>query len=87
MLRDMAVQHPAARIRHFVDARHSFEQNLPAAFNGFVYVLDGEVKAGTKTLVAGQVGGLADVHASTSGELRLETGQHGARVMLYVGER
>ena len=70
-----------------MEARRSFEQNLPASFNGFVYVLDGEVKAGTKTLVAGQVGWLADVDSSGSAELHLETGEQGARAMLYAGER
>ena len=78
---------PLTMIDIHMDARRSFEQNVPASFNGFVYVLDGEVKVGTKTLVAGQVGWLADVDASGSAELHLETGEQGARVMLYAGER
>jgi redox-sensitive bicupin YhaK (pirin superfamily) len=78
---------PLTMIDIHMDARRSFEQNVPASFNGFVYVLDGEVKAGTKTLVAGQVGWLADVDTSISGDLHLETREHAARVMLYAGER
>jgi len=78
---------PLTMIDIHMDARRIFEQSLPPSFNGFVYVLDGEVKAGTKTLVTGEVGWFADADASTSGELHLETGEHGARVMLYAGER
>ena len=78
---------PLTMIDIHMDARRSFEQSVPASFNGFVYVLDGEVRAGTKTLVAGEVGWLADVDASASGELHFETGERGARVMLYAGER
>jgi len=78
---------PLTMIDIHMDARRIFEQTLPASFNGFVYVLDGEIKAGTKSLVAGEVGWFADADPSTSGELHLETGEHGARVMLYAGER
>jgi len=78
---------PLTMIDIQMDARRSFEQSLPASFNGFVYVLDGEVKAGTKTLVAGEVGRLAEGDASTSGALHFETGDVGARVILYAGER
>ncbi len=78
---------PLTMVDIHMDARRSFEQELPASYNGFVYVLEGEVMAGTATLVAGQVGWLADVDVSTSGALRLEAGEHGTRVMLYAGER
>jgi len=78
---------PLTMIDLHMDARRVFEQSLPASFNGFVYVLDGEVKAGTKTLVAGEVGWLAEVDASMSGELRFETGEVGTRLILYAGER
>ena len=78
---------PLTMIDIHMDARRSFQQNLPASFNGFVYVLEGEVRAGTKPLAAGQVGWLADVDTSSSGELDLATGEDGARVMLYAGER
>src|SRR6185436_18039464 len=78
---------PLTMIDIQMDAGRSFRQNLPASFNGFVYVLEGEVRAGTKPLVAGQVGWLADADMSSSDELHLATGEHGARVMLYAGER
>ena len=78
---------PLTMIDIHMDARRSFEQSLPPSFNGFVYVLDGEVKAGTKTLVAGEVGWLAEADAPTSGALHFETGDVGARIVLYAGER
>ena len=78
---------PLTMIDIRMDARSSFQQELPSSFNGFVYVLEGEVKAGTKMLVASQVGWLADADALTPGELHLETGEGAARVMLYAGER
>ncbi len=78
---------PLTMIDIHMEARRSFEQTLPASYNGFVYVLDGEVTVGTKALVAGQVGWLAEVDPSTSGDLRFETGDVGARMILYAGER
>lgn len=78
---------PLTMIDIHMEARRSFEQTLPASYNGFVYVLDGEVTVGTKALVAGEVGWLAEVDPSTSGDLRFETGDVGARMILYAGER
>jgi redox-sensitive bicupin YhaK (pirin superfamily) len=78
---------PLTMIDIHMEARRSFEQSLPASDNGFVYVLDGEVTVGTKALVAGEVGWLAEVDPSTSGDLRFETGDVGARMILYAGER
>jgi redox-sensitive bicupin YhaK (pirin superfamily) len=62
-------------------------QEVPASFNGFVYVLDGEVNVGTKTIVAGQVGWLGDAEASDATQLRFATGVADARVALFAGER
>ena len=64
-----------------------FEQELPASYNGFVYVLDGDVSIGAQPthLTAGQVGWLGDAEGDSI--LRIAAGEHGARLLLYAGER
>jgi hypothetical protein len=68
-----------------------FEQELPDSFNGFIYVLDGDVEVGAQParLTAGQVGWLADVadNAASASALHVTAGESGARIVLYAGER
>ena len=69
----------------------SFLQELPDSYNGFVYVLEGEVVVGCDRtrLLEGQVGWLdkpAKIE-SNSGGLRIAADRNGARVILYAGER
>jgi redox-sensitive bicupin YhaK (pirin superfamily) len=64
-------------------SRSSFAQDIPATYNGFVYVLDGEITAGSKRLKAGQVGWLDD----GDGPLPITAGPFGGRSVLYAGER
>jgi redox-sensitive bicupin YhaK (pirin superfamily) len=68
-----------------------FEQELPDSYNGFLYVLDGAVSVGAERtrLSAGQVGWLAGALANTSsgGAVRITSGDHGARLLIYAGER
>ena len=68
-----------------------FEQQLPDSYNGFIYVLGGDVfvgRSGTH-LTAGQVGWLAEVEPSVSNAapLHITAGREGARIVLYAGER
>jgi redox-sensitive bicupin YhaK (pirin superfamily) len=69
----------------------SFEQELPDSYNGFLYVLDGDVAVGADRtrLVEGQVGWLAGalVNTSKGGAVRITAGDRGARLVLYAGER
>lgn len=69
-------------------ARALVDQDLPASYNGFVYVLEGALSAGTdaKPLVAGQVGWLNRDSGVGASSLRLIAGDAGARAMLYAGE-
>jgi redox-sensitive bicupin YhaK (pirin superfamily) len=59
----------------------TFTQDLPAAYNGFVYVIDGEATIGDRSLPAGRVGwfdpGVSD--------LAIVAGPRGARLVLYAG--
>jgi redox-sensitive bicupin YhaK (pirin superfamily) len=63
-------------------ARSSFTQEIPAGYNGFIYVLSGDITAGTKSLKEGQVGWLDD----GEGDLPIRAGSFGARAVLYAGE-
>jgi redox-sensitive bicupin YhaK (pirin superfamily) len=71
-----------------LDARAAVEQDLPASYNGFVYVLEGSVRAGDDgtSLVAAQVGWLDREVGRGASSLRLIAGDAGARVVLYAGE-
>jgi redox-sensitive bicupin YhaK (pirin superfamily) len=71
-----------------IDPGARFEQELPASYNGFVYVLAGAVRsAGGTELRAGQVGWLDRPDSAGTSVLRLE-GAEGerARIVLYAGE-
>jgi len=74
-----------------LEANADFEQQLPGSYNGFVYGLDGSLLAGTgrTRVAAGQVGWLRDAEGQSASatNLRLTAGKHGARVMLYAGQR
>ena len=64
----------------------SFEQVLPASYNGFVYVERGSLRAGDGPwLTAGQVGWLDRPTASGESVLRLTSRAEGARAVLYAG--
>lgn len=56
-----------------------------------MYVLEGDLEVGAQhtRLTEGQVGWLADAVADTRGvsPLHVTAGEHGARVVLYAGER
>ena len=62
--------------------RSSFWQEIPWKYAGFIYVLDGEITAGTKRLKAGQAGWLDEAE----GPLAIQAGPYGARSVLYAGE-
>ncbi len=67
-----------------------FEQDLPATHNAFLYPLEGELSAGGSTsqrLGVGQVGWLERLDGVGSTTVRLTAGDHGARVVVYAGER
>ena len=68
-----------------------FEQALPDSYNGFLYVLDGDVSVGSPRtrLTVGQVGWLteADRNTETVRTLDIAAGETGARLVLYAGAR
>lgn len=64
-----------------------FHQALPGSYNGFFYVVDGDVGVGNERVATGQVGWLAP-SASTelATHVTLSAGASGARLVLYAGE-
>ena len=72
-----------------LDAGATLEQDLPASYNGFVYVLDGRVRAGAADgapLRTGQVGWLDRPESTGPSVLRLAADGESAHVVLYAGE-
>jgi redox-sensitive bicupin YhaK (pirin superfamily) len=65
------------------DAR--VEQELPASYRGFLYVVDGSVTVGGETLQDGGVGWFERAQDGADA-LSISAGSAGARVVLYAGE-
>ncbi|MFD1142180.1 pirin family protein [Larkinella insperata] len=63
-------------------------QQLPAAFNAFLYVLEGSVAVGDEQTVLqpNQVGWLNRLTGDAVSELRLTAGASGGRVVLYAAQ-
>ena len=91
-LRSAARNHvPVTMAEIRLEARASAEQEVPALFNGFVFVVDGSVQIGGTTLNTGQVGWLdrpSDDRPSDKGAsvVRVVAGESGARLILYAGQ-
>ncbi|MDJ1496351.1 pirin-like C-terminal cupin domain-containing protein [Cytophagaceae bacterium DM2B3-1] len=62
-------------------------QHIPAAYNAFIYVLEGSVKVGAdgKTLHKNQVGWFDREDTDSDSELIFEATEQGARFVLYAG--
>jgi len=73
-----------------LDAGATLEQEIPASYNGFVYVLDGTVRAGAgdgTALRTGQVGWLDRPASNGASVLRLSASNgESVRLVLYAGE-
>jgi quercetin 2,3-dioxygenase len=83
---------PASRliiVEAKLDAGVRLVQEVPAAFNAFLYVLDGEVRVGEGDgvlLRSGQIGWLDRPEGNGTSALTLVAGDAGARAVLYAGE-
>ena len=66
----------------------SIDQDLPASYHGFVYVIGGSLRVGPdrRTVVAGQVAWLTRPGGEGASSLRIEGGEGGGRALLYAGE-
>ncbi|MES1172149.1 MAG: pirin-like C-terminal cupin domain-containing protein [Bacteroidota bacterium] len=61
----------------------TFRQDLPGAYNGFLYVIAGEARIGDASVAVGQVGWLAPAAAT---DLAITGGPAGVRLVLYAGQ-
>jgi redox-sensitive bicupin YhaK (pirin superfamily) len=79
-------QVPVTLADFLLEAGSSVDQELPASYNGLLYLLDGSVRVGADQLRAGQVGWLDRPLREGSSNLHLIAGEGGARLILYAGE-
>lgn len=61
-------------------------ESLPASYNAFLYVIEGDVTVGQQALEVNQVGWLSRDLADGTSWLAIAAGADGARVVLYAGE-
>ena len=71
-----------------IDAGATTVQQIPANYNTFLYVINGNVKVGVdgKQLNKDQVGWLDLLADSAESNLKLTAGEEGARLVLYAGK-
>jgi quercetin 2,3-dioxygenase len=74
---------PTTMIDLSLEPNAAFGQDLPPAYNGFFYVLEGSVQVGGDPIAASQVGWLVP---SSSRELVISAQDNGARLVLYAGQ-
>lgn len=77
---------PLTLVDFSLTAGATVTQELPAGYNGFAYVIEGEVQVGDKTLAAGDAGWLNSVADKGMTELLLKTTDSNARVILYAAQ-
>jgi redox-sensitive bicupin YhaK (pirin superfamily) len=80
---------PITMVDIHMATRATFRQELPATYNGFIYVLEGDVSVGTASpqrVKQGQVGWLDEPPVSEDTVAHITAGNFGARLVLYAGE-
>jgi redox-sensitive bicupin YhaK (pirin superfamily) len=77
---------PVTLADFLLEAGARVDQQLPASYNGLLYLLDGSVRVGAEELRAGQVGWLDRSVRQGPSNLHLIAGAGGARLILYAGE-
>lgn len=78
-------QTPFTLVDFNMPANTTIAQQLPAGYNGFVYMLTGGVTIGGKTITQGQTAWLDAVENSDATEVTFVTGATGAHFVLYAG--
>jgi quercetin 2,3-dioxygenase len=64
----------------------TFEQRLPASYNGFMVALEGQSSIGGRSLSPGEVGWTNPVGGNEESSLAIVAGRAGGRVLLYAGQ-
>jgi redox-sensitive bicupin YhaK (pirin superfamily) len=77
---------PVTMVEINLEPHASAEQDIPASYNGFAFVIDGSVQIGDTVLNTGQVGWLDRPSATGTSVLRMAADESGARLILYAGQ-
>ena len=77
---------PVTMVEINLEPHASAEQEVPAAYNGFAFVIDGSVQIGETVLNTGQVGWLDRPSDDGTSVLHVVAGESGARMILYAGQ-
>lgn len=77
---------PVTMVEISLGAHGWTEQEVPASYNGFAFVIDGSVQIGETVLKAGQVGWLDRPSSNGTSAVRVAARESGARLVLYTGE-
>ena len=77
---------PVTMVEINLEPQASAEQEVPASYNGFAFVIDGSVQIGKTVLNTGQVGWLDRPNDDGTSVLRVAAGESGARLILYAGQ-
>jgi redox-sensitive bicupin YhaK (pirin superfamily) len=76
---------PVTLVEITMDSHQSIDQELPASYNGFAYIIDGSVEVGGVVLNRGQVGWLDRFNDKGTSVLNVVSGEDGARLVVYAG--
>ncbi len=79
---------PVTLVEFKLDGGRSIEQELPASYRGFLYVVEGAITVGddSETVAQGNVAWFERAQSGAASALVLRAGTEGARVVLYAGE-
>jgi redox-sensitive bicupin YhaK (pirin superfamily) len=79
---------PVTIVEMKMEPHASIEQDLPATYNGFVFVVDGAVRVGEDStcIERNHVGWLDRPDCNGSSLVRLTAGEAGTRLVLYAGQ-
>jgi redox-sensitive bicupin YhaK (pirin superfamily) len=77
---------PVTMVEIKLEPYASSEQEVPASYNGFAFVIDGSVQIGKTVLNRGQVGWLDRPSDNGTSVVRVVGSESGARLILYAGQ-
>ena len=77
---------PVTMVEINLESGASAEQEVPASYNGFAFVIGGSVRIGETKLNTGQVGWLDRPTGNDASVIRVVAGESGARVILHAGQ-
>jgi redox-sensitive bicupin YhaK (pirin superfamily) len=69
-----------------MEPRTSVDQETPASYNGFAFVIRGSIQIGSEVLKTGQVGWLDRPNSEGTSVLRVIAGEAGASLVVYAGQ-